>query len=424
MRSTRGMHDILPDEIEYWQYIYNVAINILGTANYREIRTPIMENTSLFRRSIGKDTDIVNKEMYSFTDQGERELTLRPEGTASIARAVMEHKLAYDTQIQKLWYLGPMFRYERPQYGRQRQFHQLGLEYFGSDNPLVDAEIIYLAEYFLKHVSCQDYRIEINSIGTVKDRMQYKVKLQEFLLPYTDDLDIESRMRLNVNPIRILDTKSQRTQAILTEAPKLIDYLDTRELTHFEMVKEYLEVLGVKTIINPHLVRGLDYYNSTAFEIKTDKLGTQDTICGGGRYDGLIKEIGGDHTPAIGWAIGVERLLLLIKENIKLQQTPLCFYIVTEGYEAKKYALAIVQKIQEAELKFELDISDSTFQKQIKKGNRKGAMICIIIGQDEVERNMITLKWLKEYKQITYYLKDFENDLIDIKERYKSNLRL
>jgi histidyl-tRNA synthetase len=422
MRSIRGMYDILPGEIEYWQHIYNVAMDILGMANYQEIRTPIIESTSLFTRSIGKGTDIVNKEMYSFIDQGNRELTLRPEGTASVARAIVEHKLVCGNQVQRLWYLGPMFRYERPQHGRQRQFHQLGIECSGSNNPLIDAEAIYLAQFFLKTISGQDYCIEINSIGTLKNRICYAAALREYLFPYKNDLDIESRIRLDVNPIKILDTKSLATQKLLEDAPRLCNYLDAEASSHFEMVKDYLSVLGVNVTVNHNLVRGLDYYNNTAFEIKTNQLGTQNTICGGGRYDGLIKQLGGEDIPSVGWAIGVERLLLLVQEKIQIERAPICFYIAIQGYSARKHALKVIQKIQKARLKFELDLTDSTFQKQIKKASKKGAMICVIIGEDEVENGRITLKWLKEYRQVTCSLQEFEESLVQIQKVYKGEI--
>nr|YP_009390036.1 histidine-tRNA synthetase [Sheathia arcuata]ART65402.1 histidine-tRNA synthetase [Sheathia arcuata] len=418
MQSIRGMHDILPEEIKYWQYIYLAAIETFEIASYQEIRTPLLENTALFNRSIGENTDIINKEMYTFKDRGNRDLTLRPEGTASIARAVIEHNLCNNHQIQRLWYLAPMFRYERPQHGRQRQFHQLGIECIGSYNAMADAETIYLAQYFLNKLQCTDYSIEINSIGSIKDRSRYKLDLQKYLIPYIDDLDQESQTRLFNNTIRILDSKSQKTQEILNYAPKLINYLEKSTLEHFEEVTDYLESLRIQYTINTKIVRGLDYYNKTAFEIKSPLQGTQDTICGGGRYDNLIEQIGGPQIPAVGWAIGIERLLLIAKDQIKIQSQPLYYYIATEGYEAKKYILQIIPILQKYQIKFEIDFTNSNFQKQLKRANKKRAIMCLLISSYEVENNSITIKWLQEYQQESYHIKDFLDNLKNIKQKY------
>jgi histidyl-tRNA synthetase len=418
MQSIRGMYDILPEEVKYWQYIYLAAIETFEIASYQEIRTPLLENTALFNRSIGENTDIINKEMYTFKDRGNRDLTLRPEGTASIARAVIEHNLCNNHQMQRLWYLAPMFRYERPQHGRQRQFHQLGIECIGSYNAMADAETIYLAQYFLNKLQCTDYSIEINSIGSIKDRSRYKQDLQTYLIPYIDDLDQESQTRLFNNTIRILDSKSQKTQEILNYAPKLINYLEKSTLEHFEEVTDYLDSLQIQYTINTKIVRGLDYYNKTAFEIKSPLQGTQDTICGGGRYDNLIEQIGGPQIPAVGWAIGMERLLLIAKDQIKIQSQPLYYYIATEGYEAKKYILQIIPSLQKYQIKFEIDFTNSNFQKQLKRANKKRAIMCLLISSYEVEKNSITIKWLQQYQQQSYHIKDFLDNLKNIKQKY------
>nr|YP_009297842.1 histidine tRNA synthetase [Kumanoa americana]AOM67576.1 histidine tRNA synthetase [Kumanoa americana] len=407
MQSIRGMQDILPEEIKYWQHIYFAAINTFEIASYQEIRTPIVENTELFLRSIGEGTDIINKEMYSFKDRGNRNLTLRPEGTASIARAIKQHNLCNEHQVQRFWYLGPMFRYERPQHGRQRQFHQLGIECTGTINPMADAEVIYLAQHFLRELECTQWYIEINSIGSIDHRNKYTIDLEKYLSQYIHDLDEESKNRLFINTIKILDSKNQKTQAILDQGPQLINYLDEQTLNHFHKVTSYLDSLQIKYTINPKLVRGLDYYNKTAFEIKTNSLGTQNTICGGGRYDNLIEQIGGPAIPAVGWAIGIERLLLLVKNTIKLQEQPLSYYIATQGTEAKKYALKVIPTLQKYQIKFEIDFSDSSFQKQLKKAYKKEALICLLIGLDEVETNTITLKWLNKHEQKNYNLEVF-----------------
>lgn len=407
MQSIRGMHDILPNEIEYWQHIYLTAIKILGLAGYQEIRTPIIEQTSLFLRSIGEGTDIVNKEMYTFVDRNCRSLTLRPENTASIARAIIEHKLLFNKQIQKLWYLGPMFRYERPQKGRQRQFHQLGIECCGSYSALADAEIIYLAKQFLDILNCENYKIEINSLGSIEERYKYQIVLKNYLQKYLNDLDQDAQIKFQLNPIKILDSKNNQVQAILSNAPKLIDYLNNNTIQHLENVKEYLEKLEVQYNINYNLVRGLDYYTNTVFEIKTQQPTAQDTICGGGRYNQLIEKLGGLPTACTGWAIGIERLLLLIKKKIEITHNPLIFYIATQGHESKKYALTFLKHLQKKQLKFEIDFSDGSFQKQIKRANQKNALICLLIGDNEVTSNCITLKWLQENNQITMKYTEF-----------------
>nr|YP_009314620.1 Histidine-tRNA ligase [Liagoropsis maxima]SCW22874.1 Histidine-tRNA ligase [Liagoropsis maxima] len=418
MQSIRGMHDILPDEISYWQHIYNMALKILNTANYKEIRTPIVESTSLFLRSIGQDTDIVNKEMYTFLDQGKRHLTLRPEGTASIARAIIQHKLCEPTTIQRVWYLGPMFRYERPQQGRQRQFHQLGLECYGSINPIVDAEIIYLAQTILHALECTDFTIEINSIGTLENREEYKIRLRHYLEKYKNDLDNESQSKLYTNPLRILDSKEPKIHEILYYAPNLADCLDPKSMIHFQSLQEYLKSLNIKFKINRQLVRGLDYYNDTVFEINTNLLGTQGTICGGGRYDSLTEQLGGKRIPAVGWGIGIERLLLLIKDKIELKNNKLCIYIATQNSCYLQYSLQIIPIIQQYGLKYELDLSGSVLKKQLQKALKKQAMLCLIIGEEEVKNSSITLKWLTKYDQYTYTISDFINLVPNIYAEY------
>jgi histidyl-tRNA synthetase len=407
MQSIRGMQDILPEEVKYWQYIYSTALETFESASYQEIRTPLLENTDLFLRTIGEGTDIINKEMYTFQDRGHRSLTLRPEGTASISRAIIQHNLFDNNQIQRLWYLAPMFRYERPQHGRQRQFHQLGIECIGSNNAIADAEIIYLATHFLNKLLCPTFKIEINTIGSIDNRKEYQIALTNYLKPYDKDLDNESQKRLLINPIKILDSKNEKTQEILNNGPQLIDFLDKTTLEHFSTVINYLDVLNIEYSVNNKLVRGLDYYNKTAFEITTNLSGAQNTICGGGRYDNLIEQIGGPSIPAVGWAIGIERLLLLVKDTINLQPRTLTYYIATQGYESKKYALQILPILHRYNIKFEIDLSDSSFQKQLKRAKKKEAIICLLIGLNEVMSNTITLKWLKNYEQKKYDLVDF-----------------
>nr|QCI08671.1 Histidine-tRNA ligase [Sphondylothamnion multifidum] len=415
IQQLRGTKDILPKEIEVWQYIYNIAYQTLITSNYCEIRTPILEQTSLFKRSIGDDTDIVNKEMYSFQDQGKRNITLRPEGTASIARAFINNKLYNEKNIQRLWYLGPMFRYERPQKGRQRQFHQLGIECIGSYEPIADAEVIRIATKLLKKLHCTDYTLEINCIGNFEERHQYKEKLLEYLITYHNSLDEDSQKRLHTNPLRILDSKNTNTQEILSQAPKLKSYLSEKSRKHFEQLCQYLEYSDITYTINDYLIRGLDYYNNTAFEIKTNLLGQQNTICGGGRYDDLIQQIGGPKTPAVGWAIGIERLIMLTQKNLKYKR-PQPIYLAIQGNEAKKNIWYIISLLEKYNIAFKLDLSNNNFNKQIKTANKNHAEICFIIGENEANNNYITIKWLNTGLQKYIKYNDMENYLAYIKK--------
>nr|QVY58106.1 histidine tRNA synthetase [Eucheuma denticulatum] len=403
MQPLRGTKDILPHEIIFWQHIQSIASQILALANYHEIRTPLLESTSLFKRSIGNGTDIVNKEMYSFLDQGSREITLRPEGTASIARSFISNKLYQEKQIQRLWYLGPMFRYERPQYGRQRQFHQLGIECIGSINPMADTEVIRLATKILNSLNCSNYKLEINSIGNLEERNAYRQSLTEYLGHYIEELDHNSRKKLTTNPLKILDSKNTKTQEILCHAPSLYNYLNTESRKHFETVCEYLNHLNINYTINTNLVRGLDYYNYTAFEIKTNVLGSQDTICGGGRYDSLINQLGGPNIPSVGWAIGIERLLIIIKEQLKIQSKKPIIYICIEGKEASKKILEIIPLIEKKSISYELDLNNNSLQKQLKKAYKLGVKACIILTEYEINNHCITIKILanKQKKQFS-----------------------
>ena len=404
MQVLRGTRDILPDEMIIWRYIYNKAVEICSLYNYKEIQTPIVEPTSLFIRSIGDATDIVNKEMYSFIDQGKRELTLRPEGTASIARSFISNKLYLNNSINKLWYWGPMFRYERPQSGRQRQFHQFGIECIGSIEPIADAEVIRIAKTLLEQLKLTQYRIEINSIGSAEERQKYQEKLINYLSKYKKDLDQDSQNRLRTNPLRILDSKDDKTQEILQQSPSLKLCLGKESKMHFNLLCQHLDQMHIEYYLNPKLVRGLDYYNYTAFEIKAEKLGSQNTICGGGRYDKLISYLGGPSTPSVGFAIGIERLLLVIKDQLKLTCFEPYIYIASQGTEAQLEIWNIVNILEKAQIRFEIDLRNNNFQKQIKKANKIGCQICLIIGNEEVENKYITVKYLKQHiqKRINY----------------------
>nr|YP_010902571.1 histidine-tRNA ligase [Hypnea nidifica]WCH54426.1 histidine-tRNA ligase [Hypnea nidifica] len=423
MQLLRGTKDILPDEIILWQYIEKTAAKIMTLANYNEIRTPIIESTSLFKRSIGNGTDIVNKEMYSFLDQNSREITLRPEGTASIARAFINSKLYTNNKTQRLWYLGPMFRYERPQQGRQRQFHQLGIECIGSLNPIADAEVIRIAHKLLNTLECTDYIMEINSIGQLEERKKYKQSLIEYLEPYIEDLDNTSRNKLYTNPLKILDSKNTKTQEIIYNAPCLYDYLEIPSKQHFEKVCEYLDFLGIQYNINKKLVRGLDYYNYTAFEIKTNSLGTQDTICGGGRYDSLIKELGGPNVPSVGWAIGIERLLITIKNQLhkKIEKNKPLVYLAVDGQNTEKEILNIVEILEKKDISYNLDLDNNSLQQQLKKADKQGAKACLILRDYEIKNNYITLKKLSTSEQKQFSIFNID-DLIRTLENMSQNL--
>nr|ARW65069.1 Histidine-tRNA ligase [Polysiphonia sertularioides] len=399
MQPLRGTKDILPSDIQLWQKIYEVSKDLFNEYNYEEIRTPIIENTELFKRSIGNLTDIVNKEMYSFNDQGSRRITLRPEGTSSVARAIISNKIHLNNKMNRLWYLGPMFRYERPQKGRQRQFHQLGIECTGSDRPLADAEVIKLAIRVLRKLDCYEgCKLEINSIGNIQEREVYTNELKNYLRKYINELDEDSQKRVSKNPLRILDTKDQKTQEILQGAPLLNEYLSMISLRHFTEVCETLEYLNIDYSINHHLVRGLDYYNYTAFEIKTDSHSQQNTICGGGRYDGLTKQLGGPLIPAVGWAIGIERLIMLMEKQIRIKITNRTIYIATQKLERSYYVCDVINTLNKYHLKFDLDINNNDISKKIKKASQLGVEVCFILGQKEIDSKSLTIKWMKTNK--------------------------
>ena len=424
MQPLRGTKDILPDEIKNWQYIRTVATSILQDNNYQEIQTPILENTQLFKRSIGNFTDIVNKEMYSFLDQGNRSITLRPEGTASIARAVISNKLYLHKNINRLWYMGPMFRYERPQKGRQRQFHQLGIECIGSNNPIHDTEVIKIANNFLIKLGFENkYTLELNCIGNLEERETYKLDLVDYLEKYKTDLDTDSQKRIRKNPLRILDSKNPKTQEIVQNAPILRHYLNKESINHFHEVCNHLDYLNIQFNINEYLVRGLDYYNYTAFEIKTKENGNQNTICGGGRYDNLIKELGGPNLPSIGWAIGLERLIILQQKNISFNQIiqETLIYIAIKNHNYHPYLVWDLTSILiEQKIRFEIDLNNSNLSKKIKKANDMKAKICFILGEDEINHKYITIKWLETSTQQKIYLHELRNYIKYIKKCVKT----
>lgn len=401
IQAIRGTHDLLFPEIGYWQRVEAVAAEILALAGYQEIRTPIFEQTALFERGIGEATDVVGKEMYRFTDRGDRHLTLRPEGTAGVVRAFIEHNLQAAGGVQRLWYKGPMFRYERPQAGRQRQFHQIGVEVLGSADPRADAEVIALATDILRTLGLQNLQFVLNSVGNAEDRQAYRTALVNYLTPYHNDLDPDSQDRLTRNPLRILDSKDPKTQAIVKTAPSILDYLGDRSRRHFEQVQQLLTDLGIVYQLNPALVRGLDYYTHTAFEIISGDLGAQATVCGGGRYDSLVAALGGAETPAVGWAIGLERLIILLTKLQPLTPSGPDFYLVSKGEKAEPQALLLAQKLRQAGCAVELDLSGSAFGKQFKRADRSGAIACLVLGDAEAETQQVQLKWLARQEQRT-----------------------
>ena len=419
IQALRGTRDILPEEVGYWQLIEETARNILSKAVYQEIRLPIFEQTDLFERGIGEATDVVGKEMYTFTSRGGKtSITLRPEGTAGVVRSYIQNKLHAQGGVQRLWYTGAMFRYERPQAGRQRQFHQIGLELLGSDAPRADVEAIAIATDILQALGLKRLSLAINSVGKGEDRQQYREALIAYLEPYKDDLDADSRDRLTRNPLRILDSKDPKTQEIAQNAPKIIDSLSDASKRHFDSVLNLLTDLGINYEIDHCLVRGLDYYTHTAFEIKSSDLGAQATVCGGGRYDGLVAELGGPDTQAIGWAMGMERLVLLLQQLKESPVTTPDFYIVSRGGAAEAQALLLSQKLRQKGFTAELDLSGSAFGKQFKRADRSGAVACLVLGDAEAENKTVNLKWLASGEQKAIA----QTELLAITEELKTKI--
>ena len=402
------MVDLLPGTLQRWQAVEAVAREHFLRSGFGEIRTPLLESTDLFCRGIGEGTDVVGKEMYSFSDRGDRSCTLRPEGTASVVRAAVQHGLL-SQGTQKLWYSGPMFRYERPQAGRQRQFHQIGVEWLGAGSARSDVEVIALAWDLLAQLGVGGLELEINSLGTPEDRQAYREALVAWLEQRMDQLDPDSQARLTTNPLRILDSKNPETQALLEQAPTLADALSPDSRHRFAAVQEGLTALGIPYRLNPRLVRGLDYYGHTAFEITSDQLGAQATVCGGGRYDGLIGQLGGPATPAIGWALGMERLLLVLEAAAQADpQGPAArlvrpqapdAYLVNRGDRAESAGLSLARALRQHGLMVELDSSGSAFGKQFKRADRSGARWALVLGDEEVERGEVRLKPLNQQSE-------------------------
>ena len=395
LQSLRGMVDLLPEQISLWQQVEATARAHFARAGVAEIRTPVLETTELFARGIGEATDVVGKEMYTFSDRGDRSCTLRPEGTASVVRAAIQHGLLSQGP-QRLWYGGPMFRYERPQAGRQRQFHQIGLEMLGFDSARSDVEAIATAWDLLQDLGLQGLVLEVNSLGSEEDRARYRQELVAWLTDRETQLDEDSQARLTTNPLRILDSKNKDTQALLADAPTLAAALSPESQERFAQVCSGLTALGIPFALNPRLVRGLDYYSHTAFEITSDQLGAQATVCGGGRYDGLVEQLGGTSTPAIGWAIGLERLVLLLSQFAPVVSDPPDLYLVNRGEQAQWSALVLARQLRQRGLTVELDSSGAAFGKQFKRADRSGSAWAGVLGDGEVEQGVVTLKALRQ----------------------------
>jgi histidyl-tRNA synthetase len=396
LQAIRGMNDILPVDAELWEQFEEAVRDWLRAYGYRPIRMPMVEPTPLFARAIGAVTDIVEKEMYSFEDalNGES-LTLRPEGTASCVRAVLQHNLLYDGP-KRLWYMGPMFRHERPQKGRYRQFHQVGVEALGFPGPDIDAEQIAMCARLWDDLGLDGIRLEINSLGQSDERARHRADLQAYLGKHQDQLDEDARRRLHSNPLRILDTKNPALQGVVEAAPKLIDYLGEESLKHFEGVQQLLKDAVIPYRINPRLVRGLDYYNLTVFEWVTDQLGAQGTVCAGGRYDGLVAQLGGKPAPACGFAMGIERLLALWQDQGHKHEVPAPdAYLVHQGEAAGRFAFRVAEALRSGGFAIHLHCGGGSFKSQMKKADASGARVALIVGDDEAAANAVSVKPLR-----------------------------
>lgn len=399
IQAIRGMNDLLPTDTIVWQWVEDTLRQVLQSYSYQEIRSPILEKTELFNRSIGEATDIVEKEMYTFLDRNNESLTLRPEGTACCVRVGIEHGLLYN-QIQRLWYVGPYFRYERPQKGRYRQFYQCGVEMFGVDTPDADAELILLSAKILEKLGLKSHvQLELNSLGSIESRAVYREKLVEYLSAHPEQLDEDSKRRLITNPLRILDSKNPTMQSLLKNAPQLIDCLDEESQHHFNQLQNALTAVGISFTLNSRLVRGLDYYTKTVFEWVTTALGAQGTVCAGGRYDKLVEQLGGKSTPALGFAIGMDRVVLLVQQIQKNLPTNIPhIYFISDGETAFQRSLLLADQLRDAisGLKIQMHCGGGNLKNQFKKADKSGANLALILGENELQTNQIGIKFLRE----------------------------
>ena len=391
---------MLPEDSHRWQAFEGIIRNLMSRYGYKEIRMPLVESTDLFCRSIGEVTDIVEKEMYTFEDRNGDKLSLRPEGTASCVRAGIQHGLLHN-QVQRLWYNGPMFRHERPQKGRYRQFHQFGVEVYGIDTPDIDAELILIGARLWKELGLKGVRLELNTLGSNESRLAYKKILVDYLNQHHDILDEDSLRRLETNPLRILDSKNPAMKDMLDQAPSLMDHLDDESRTQFDKLKASLDATGIEYTINPRLVRGLDYYCKTVFEWITDELGAQGTICAGGRYDGLVEMLGGKATSAIGFALGVERIMSLLEAQQELQVDAVDVYMVLLGEECEIKGLSLAEHLREMDPSLEMIVhcGAGSIKSQMKKADKSGASVALILAEDELKDERFTVKYLREKKE-------------------------
>lgn len=422
IQAIRGMNDILPNEIFLWQFVESTLRNILKSYAYQEIRVPIVEKTELFKRSIGEATDIVEKEMYTFLDRNNDSLTLRPEGTAGCVRACIEHGLIYN-QVQRLWYMGPYFRHERPQKGRYRQFYQCGVEAFGMAGPEIDAEIILLSAKIFEKLGLKSFvTLQLNSLGSKESRIKYREELVNYFNQNLAALDEDSKRRISTNPLRILDSKNPAMQELITNAPKLIHHLDEDSVKHFARLQELLTNAGLAFTLNPCLVRGLDYYTKTVFEWVTNELGAQGTVCAGGRYDGLVEQLGGRATPASGFALGLERTVLMLQETqVALTDHPIDIYFLSTGDAAFQKALDLAEQLRDKiqGISVLLHCGEASLKNQFKKADKSGATLALILGENELTTHSIAIKTLrKNTEQVTipqeelfHWVKDFMTNI-------------
>lgn len=405
IQAIRGMNDFLPADTAIWQRVEDVLKSVLASYGYSEIRLPIVEQTPLFKRAIGEVTDVVEKEMYTFDDRNGESLTLRPEGTAGCVRAGIEHGLLYN-QEQRLWYMGPMFRYERPQKGRYRQFHQIGVEVFGLQGPDIDAELIMLNARWWKALGIADHvRLELNSIGSPEARANYRDALVAFLEQHKEALDEDCKRRMYSNPMRVLDSKNPDIQTLLNDAPQLGDYLDVESREHFDGLRALLDDAGIAYTVNQRLVRGLDYYNRTVIEWVTDSLGSQGTVCGGGRYDGLVEQLGGRATPGVGFAMGMERLVLLVQAvNPEFEPARnVDVYVIASGQGVQSAAMQLAEKLRDhlPEMKLMTNFGGGNFKKQFARADKWGARVALVLGEDEQKAGQVVIKDLRNGEQQT-----------------------
>ncbi|MCX6134123.1 MAG: histidine--tRNA ligase [Ignavibacteriales bacterium] len=412
-RSIRGTKDVLPGETEAWQYVEETIRRVMGIFNYREIRTPVFEQTGLFARSIGELTDIVSKEMYTFSDRSEESLTLRPEGTASALRAYIQHNVGEQTPLTKLYYIGPMFRQERPQAGRLRQFHQFGAEALGSSSPQLDAEMMLLALSVYRELGIQEFSLKINSVGCEQCRPPYKLKLIESLQTVRNQLSPESQARIDQNPLRVLDSKDEHDQALTNQVPLMKDHLCPECSRHFAEVQTLLQATATPFVIDGRLVRGLDYYTKTAFEITSTALGSQDALAGGGRYDLLVEELGGKQTPGVGFAAGIERLLMVLAKIGPQRTTDLrpLLFIVTIDEEARRWAFAKAHALRTKGMRIEVDYLGRSVKAQMREANRQEALYTVVIGETELRSGSAKLKNMRTGDDVPVNLNEIDSAL-------------